>query len=407
MAIYEDDGQTVDIREQFVYHNAGLDGRGGSSYIDDVVLRDRDTTGNGTLDERVYYCQNWRHDVVTLLDDAGAVVEHIRYSAYGIPFLLPGGDTNSDAKCDVDDQSNVLGWWGTTTQAHVLGDANLDGTINIDDFYVVLGNWGTYGWHMLSMDYVGNRKGYAGYEEDAPLEDAYILYHVRNRVLNSDLGRWMTRDPAGYVEGAKANLYEYGVSNPTATVDPMGLVTVQACNNLVTWCLNNDPVVIDLHNDLTMSGCALPTIRCVNEPKAGWRGMYTCVFPHYTVTLNAPRIGLSTGVCRVLSHELQHALDHCDHPFFCSLFGYCRILQCSEIRAYNRSGSCCPNGFYRTPGETYKECVIRKAKDSMPLACDSDFSKSKIRKCFKIEDMPRCRDLPTRIPRPATIRNCD
>ena len=55
MAIYEDDGQTVDIREQFVYHNAGLDGLGGSSYIDDVVLRDRDTTGNGTLDERVKY----------------------------------------------------------------------------------------------------------------------------------------------------------------------------------------------------------------------------------------------------------------------------------------------------------------------------------------------------------------
>ena len=27
-------------------------------------MRDRDTDGNGSLDERIYYCQNWRYDVV-------------------------------------------------------------------------------------------------------------------------------------------------------------------------------------------------------------------------------------------------------------------------------------------------------------------------------------------------------
>jgi hypothetical protein len=34
------------------------------------------------------------------------------------------------------------------------------------------------------------------------------------------LGRWMQRDPLGYVDGA--NLYEYGTSSPTDKLDPMG-----------------------------------------------------------------------------------------------------------------------------------------------------------------------------------------
>ncbi len=54
----------ADPKERFVYHNAGLAGGGGSSYIDAVVLRDRDANtawedeADGTLEERVYYCQN-------------------------------------------------------------------------------------------------------------------------------------------------------------------------------------------------------------------------------------------------------------------------------------------------------------------------------------------------------------
>ena len=71
-----------------------MDGRRGSSYIDSVILRDRDTTGASphALDERVYYLQNWRADVVTLITDDRHILEHVRYSPYGTPFCLPGGD---------------------------------------------------------------------------------------------------------------------------------------------------------------------------------------------------------------------------------------------------------------------------------------------------------------------------
>lgn len=115
--------------EQFWSHNAGLsglggsapslgsagEGRGGGSYIDDVVLRDRDTDGDGTFDERFYYLQNQHHDVVSLISTSGSVVERINYDPYGSPI-------------------------GTFTS-------------------------------------IANRKGYAGYEYDAELGNMYYVRH--------------------------------------------------------------------------------------------------------------------------------------------------------------------------------------------------------------------------------------
>jgi hypothetical protein len=68
-------------------HNAGMGGFGGSSYIDALILRDRDADldENAVLEERLYYCQSWRADVVAVVDSTGTLVEGARYSAYGVP----------------------------------------------------------------------------------------------------------------------------------------------------------------------------------------------------------------------------------------------------------------------------------------------------------------------------------
>jgi RHS repeat-associated protein len=108
---------------------------------------------------------------------------------------------------------------GATTQSTILGDITLNGTINLTDINLINGNYGTRGWQSISD--VDNRKGYAGYELDDLLVAAASLYHVRNRVLHADLGRWLRRDPLGYVDGV--NLYEYCSSSPSATVDSTGL----------------------------------------------------------------------------------------------------------------------------------------------------------------------------------------
>ena len=46
------------------------------------------------------------------------------------------------------------------------------------------------------------------------------LYHVRNRMYHAQLGRWLQRDPKGYVDGL--SLYEYCKSGPIDATDPMG-----------------------------------------------------------------------------------------------------------------------------------------------------------------------------------------
>jgi RHS repeat-associated protein len=156
--------------EQFWNHNAGLSGFGGSSYIDDVILRLRDTNGDGTLDERRYCLQNWHHDVVALIDNTGSIIERANYTAYGTPI-------------------------GTFSS-------------------------------------INNRKGYAGYEYDPTLGQ---LYHVRNRVLRSDVGLWLHRDA---LSSDLIDLYGYVRSNPISGVDPMGQeLRLIACPNSTVWNL--------------------------------------------------------------------------------------------------------------------------------------------------------------------------
>ncbi|MCW5757239.1 MAG: hypothetical protein KIT54_08400 [Phycisphaeraceae bacterium] len=60
------------------------------------------------LEERRYYAQNWRKDVVTMLTHDGALVEQVRYSSYGVPFGLPAGDTDSDGDFDLDGQLTIF-----------------------------------------------------------------------------------------------------------------------------------------------------------------------------------------------------------------------------------------------------------------------------------------------------------
>jgi YD repeat-containing protein len=108
-------------KEQFLYHAAGNGGWGGSSYIDSVILRDSvsnswTAVGASTLSKTLYYCQNWRADVVVMLDVASTVttlVQNVRYSAYGVPFGIPYGDVDSDGDCDGGDDTQVSSWIGS------------------------------------------------------------------------------------------------------------------------------------------------------------------------------------------------------------------------------------------------------------------------------------------------------
>lgn len=66
-----------------------------------------------------------------------------------------------------------------------------------------------------------NILGFAGMVQGRPSTGLLL---ARHRWLDPKLGRWLTRDPAGYVDGS--NLFEYCQTNPTVHVDPMGLENV-------------------------------------------------------------------------------------------------------------------------------------------------------------------------------------
>lgn len=222
--------QDASPKEALVYHEAGSGGSGDASYIDSVILRDRDANGgggwageaDGTLEERRYYCQNWRADLVAITKSDGTPLEYVRYSSYGEPTVYPVADLDMNGKVESADSTEWTALsGGTGTTSAFTPDLNFDGTEDsadstlFNDSYTA--NSGLSGVGRLSSPAVANRIGYAGYKWDA----AVRLYNVRFRWYFPEIGRWGRRDPLTYVDGP--NLYEYLSDSPIRSVDPTGL----------------------------------------------------------------------------------------------------------------------------------------------------------------------------------------
>jgi RHS repeat-associated protein len=240
-------------------HAAGVGGYGGSSYVDHVVLRERDVPGahqaeedepkapDGVLEERRYILQNWRYDVIGVVTALGSLIERRRYDAYGRPISVSpadvgaqGGVEGTDGYLSNNDAAsyNTLYFGGQVKWSTDLADGTTcrpNGALNASDYarfndYFNAGYTGGLG--LVSSAEVDLRRGYAGYQYDEILAGSGIIsdkivskYHVRHRVLSSDDGKWNRRDPLGFVDGM--GLYEYVRSSPMTGVDPMGLIRVE------------------------------------------------------------------------------------------------------------------------------------------------------------------------------------
>src|SRR5262249_56247328 len=59
-------------------------------YVDALILRDRDSTGGGTLNERLWVGQDANFNVTALLNNSGPVLEPYAYHPYSaVPILSP------------------------------------------------------------------------------------------------------------------------------------------------------------------------------------------------------------------------------------------------------------------------------------------------------------------------------
>jgi RHS repeat-associated protein len=206
-------------KEQFVAHQAGLDGRGGSSYIDLVACRNKDADTSWTsasdtvLEERVYYCQNWRADVSALVKSDGKMLEWVKYSAYGIPFGMPNGDSDSDGDCDSADSTQISAWSGVSYD--VRGDIDLDGDVDSTDVGL-LQTGVAAGTAVVSGTGVTNSRGHGG-----RVWTSIRMCDARRRISSPVLGQWPSRDPLIYQDAL--NAYLLCLDSPLMYHDPSGL----------------------------------------------------------------------------------------------------------------------------------------------------------------------------------------
>ena len=121
-------------------------------------------------------CHDALYSVQALVREDGAVAERYRYDPYGTVTVL-----------------------------------NADGGVKADSGYSEFGNPYTFTGRRLDAEFTVKDS-----ETDLPVSQ---MMYYRNRYYSTDLGRFVGRDPAGYIDSF--NLYE--IQSVTSFVDPMGL----------------------------------------------------------------------------------------------------------------------------------------------------------------------------------------
>ncbi len=197
----------------------------GARYIDDLVARRKDTdldsnyneSGEGTW----YAITDVQFSVVALIDKNAALVERNVYDAYGVAKHRYADDVDGDGDVDFADQSLVSGLAATAPDIgdptyNADADINRDGIVDSSDTALVAPTKAALpAGHISNKAIADNIVGFAGYIYNSEFE-AYV---ARFRYYIPLLGRWIERDPIGYVDD---HLYVYVSSRPIDN-DPLGL----------------------------------------------------------------------------------------------------------------------------------------------------------------------------------------
>ena len=208
----------------------------GLRYIDEPIVRrvDRGSGSpivpDGTYEDVFYHLTDAQYSTVAMLLESNAAVwERVEYGAYGKADRHHwGADADGDGDIDLSDQSYATNNGeidGNPAGYKVEADFNRDGVITVADKNDAQAIFGAGAKAALanqllsdaSGDGPDNSIGYDGYVFNAES----LQYIVRFRHYDPVLGRWLERDPVGYIGGI--NLYGYVRSCPINLIDPAGL----------------------------------------------------------------------------------------------------------------------------------------------------------------------------------------
>jgi RHS repeat-associated protein len=218
-----------------------------------MAVRDLDLTGDATLEERGYFIQNWRADLVGVMRPDGVLPGWFKYSAYGKHHEILLADVDDGSETGTRD-GGITGedfayFYAQFEFGTPEADANNDGGTTIEDLLLFLELYEAGGPATTS------RVMYAGYQYDSKVD----LYHVRHRVYTTDLGSWLTQDFLGYVDGM--SLYEYVSSTAVIARDPSGQQSIldQLLDNIHGFgggSLTLPPIIIPIG----LTGCAVQVV---------------------------------------------------------------------------------------------------------------------------------------------------
>ncbi|MBX3404175.1 MAG: RHS repeat-associated core domain-containing protein [Phycisphaeraceae bacterium] len=221
----------------------------GLRYIDDLVFRreDRDLTNEPPPAEDPaepdfddaetpgwFALTDVQFSVVALMTPEGRIVERVVYDPCGRGRHHYAADYDGNGAVEVADLNGTYGhltaWFADDMQA----DWDRDGTTygDVPDIFAFQTDWFAQTGNAVAAGQISRRYaagsginanapdnmiGYCGYVFNPETDD----YTVRFRHYDPEIGRWLQRDPAGYVDGM--NRTNYAKLAPTRWADPSGL----------------------------------------------------------------------------------------------------------------------------------------------------------------------------------------
>ena len=196
----------------------------GIRYIDDIICRQENSNFSNdssgiTYESTYYHLTDDQFSTLAIVDGSANVLERVSYDAYGNPRQHRKSDLNGEGSTGTDDYLIVINNWGNPGK----GDLTRNGVVNTDDLLAVNNDWAAaIAKGKLTATSSGggtdNIVGFSGYLYDQEI----MAYRVRFRSYDVALGRWIERDPLGYVDGMNFNEYCGGM--PLIAMDPSGRI---------------------------------------------------------------------------------------------------------------------------------------------------------------------------------------